>query len=218
MLWVQLYPHTEYITELTSGPVTCSAKHNKHAYSFHCFTPQPPINKHSGPEDTMYVNHSGASVKWWHFSPHFLNQTPWMKSGSSGFPDNTNCPEKEKKLRPPSISREKAKTLLYFFRQLRSLVRGGNRFPLFTFSATQSTGWEMVKFPVRNDDSRQVVLGNLLTTDWDPLVLPKWSNHISASSVWQDTAATTENDGSSLQLVCVDLKSCARMRLQNQSL
>lgn len=96
MLWVQLYPHTEYITELTSGPVTCSAKHNKHAYSFHCFTPQPPINKHSGPEDTMYVNHSGASVKWWHFSPHFLNQTPWMKSGSSGFPDNTNCPEKKK--------------------------------------------------------------------------------------------------------------------------
>lgn len=25
--------------------------------------PTPPVNKHSGPEDTIYVNHSGASIK-----------------------------------------------------------------------------------------------------------------------------------------------------------
>lgn len=38
-------------------------------------------------------------------------------------------------------------------------------------------------FPVQNDDRKWVVFGILSTADWDPRVLPKWSNQISARSV-----------------------------------
>lgn len=140
MPWVQLYPHIEYIIEIKFHPITCSAKHNWHAYSFHCSTPPtpPPINKHSGPKDTIYVNHSGASIK-----QQVSSWTPWLDGGSSGFPDIMTCPGGNWGL---LLLSERGDNSLQFFWQLSSLVQDGNRFPLFKYQ-THTAQNENVKIP-----------------------------------------------------------------------
>lgn len=67
------------------------------------------------------------------------------------------------------------------------------------------------RFPVQNEDRERVVFRNSSTAYSDPLVLPKWSNQISASSVYvplkkkkikknktnkKNAATVTETDGS----------------------
>lgn len=85
----------------------------------------------------------------------------------------------------------------------------------------------MERFPVGRDDRERVVFSNLSTAYQAPLVLPKWSNQISASSInvplfkkqtnnnkKKNIAATiTETDESSVeQTPCVDLKYGASMQ------
>lgn len=92
-------------------------------------TPSPthPINKHSGPEDTIY--RSGASIK-----QRVSSRTAWMKGGSSGFPDNVTF---QADLRPTSMSGEFSP--IHQAAQT-SLVQDGNRVPSFKYQKhTRST-------------------------------------------------------------------------------
>lgn len=56
-------------------------------------------------------------------------------------------------------------------------------FPLFKYQRHEAQDENGKRFPVRSEDGKRVVFSNVATAYQDPLVLPKWSNQISASSV-----------------------------------
>lgn len=141
------------------------------------FTVQPPhphpINKHSGPKDTIYVNHSGASIK-----QQVSSWTPWMEGGSSGFPDNMTWPGE-------------AEVYFYVQREAINLSNSSDSsdpwFKMVTdfhdlnIRHTKHRMRMLTIPPFGRDDSERVVFSDRSTAYHDPLVLPKWSNHISAS-------------------------------------
>lgn len=65
------------------------------------------------------------------------------------------------------------------------------------------------RFPAQNEDRERVVFSNSSTAYSDPLILPKWSNQISASSVYvplkKNKNKTQPLSLKLIGLLCVDL-------------
>ena len=156
-------------------------------------TPRPPpVNKHSGPEDTIYANHSGASIKTAKSPPCFLNPMNEKVDPVVSL-INTTCPGE-------------TEAYFYFFFRERERERERRYFSLN--SSDSSDPWlkmvtdfhylnirdtkrsmRMERFPGRKGGWQRAsgvflfcFFSKLSTAYRDPLVLPKWSNQISASS------------------------------------